>query len=137
MDAQGAPRATTFTIDGAAVRGIPSLYDELNRVFMQDEDWRLGPSLDALDDLLYGGFGALHGVESARIVWTHHDASRSALGREATAEYYRDKLRHPDVFNTAVFEKRLTELEAGTGPTYFDIVLEVFADHPEIDLVLA
>ena len=32
---------------------------------------------------------------------------------------------------------RPAALEAGTGPTYFDIVLEVFADHPEVELVLA
>ena len=31
----------------------------------------------------------------------------------------------------------LEALAAGTGKTYFDIVLDVFADHPDIRLVLA
>lgn len=127
---------TTLVIDGAAVRGIPSFYDELNRVFMADEDWSLGQSLDALDDLLYGGFGALHGVGPVRVVWHRHAASREALGRGATADHLRAKIARPDVFDAERFARQLTELEAGTGPTYFDIVVGIFAEHPEIDLVL-
>ncbi|MDN3496669.1 barstar family protein [Planococcus sp. APC 4015] len=125
---------TTFTIDGSAIRGIPSFYDELNRVFMTGEDWRLGESLDALDDMLYGGYGALAGADGIRIVWTDHDASRRALGREATAEYYREKLRHPEIYDATHFRRRLAGLP--TGPTYFEIILDIFAGHPEIELVL-
>lgn len=128
---------TTFTIEGAAVHDIASLYDELNRVFMADEDWQLGPSLDALNDLLHGGFGTMHGHEGVTIVWRDHAASRRALGREATAGYYRKKLRHPETFSAERFGPLLDAVEAGAGPTYFDIVLEVFADHPDIELVLA
>jgi RNAse (barnase) inhibitor barstar len=128
---------TTFTIDGGVVRGIPSLYDELNRVFMAGEDWRLGPSLDALDDLLYGGYGALATAAApVRVVWTDAAASRRALGVEATADYYRGKIAHPEVFDAARFTRLLAELEAGTGPTYFDMVVDVFAGHPEIALLL-
>jgi RNAse (barnase) inhibitor barstar len=127
----------TFTIDGAAVDGIPALYDELNRVFMTGEDWRLGQSLDALNDLLYGGFGALHDADDVHVVWTDSDASRRALGREATAEYYREKLRHPDVFDAERFERLLAAVESGRGQTYFDIVLEIFAEHPDVRLELA
>ncbi|GAA1935467.1 hypothetical protein GCM10009775_29130 [Microbacterium aoyamense] len=120
----------TLTIEGSRIDGIPSLYDEFNRVFMADADWRMGESLDALNDVLY----AVHGH---RVVWHDHARSRRALGITATAEYYREKLRHPEIFNEAVFRERLDAVEAGTGPTYFDIVLEVFADHPQIDLVLS
>lgn len=42
-------------IEGASINDIASLYVEINRVFMADEDWQLGASLDALDDLLHGG----------------------------------------------------------------------------------
>jgi len=127
----------TFDIDGAAVHDIASFYDEINRVFMTGEDWRLGPSLDALNDLLHGGIGTLRGHDEVRIVWHDHEAGRRALGREATIDYYREKLRHPEIFSADRFRPLLDELEAGDGATYFDIVLEVFADHPEIELVLA
>ncbi|MFG6444856.1 barstar family protein [Microbacterium sp. P07] len=128
---------TTFTIDGGAVRDIGALYDELNRVFMTGEDWRLGASLDALNDLLHGGFGALHGADDVRVVWNDHETSRRALGPAATIEYYREKLRHPETYSARHFRSLLQDLEAGRGATYFDVVLEVFADHPEIELILA
>jgi RNAse (barnase) inhibitor barstar len=126
-----------LTIDGAAVHDIPSFYDEINRVFMSGESWRLGESLDALDDLLYGGYGALHGRSGARVVWTDHEASRRALGRETTIAYHRSKLERPGVFNAERARSAIADLEAGTGETYFEIVLAILADHPEIELVLA
>ena len=126
-----------LTIDGARVRDIPSFYDEVNRVFMSGESWRLGESLDALDDLLYGGYGALHGRSGARVVWADHAASRRALGREATIAHHRSKLERPGVFNAARARSAIADLEAGAGATYFEIVLEIIADHSEIELVLA
>lgn len=124
-------------IDGSLVHGIPSLYAELNRVFMSDEPWSLGESLDALDDLLYGGFGALHGAESARVVWRQSDAARAALGVETTRDYLRDKIARPDIYAAAPARRALTELEAGRGETYFDLVVRVFRDHANVELVLA
>ncbi|MFE1644645.1 ribonuclease inhibitor [Microbacterium sp. P01] len=128
---------TIFVIGGAAVHDIASLYDELNRLFMSAEDWRLGASLDALDDLLSGGFGALHGVADARVVWMDHAHSRRVLGTDATSRYYREKLSRPDLYDAQHFRPLLDAVEAGTGATYFDIVLAVFAGHPQIELVLA
>lgn len=121
---------------GAAITDIASLYDELNRVFMADEDWQLGPSLDALDDLLYGGFGAAFGHERVRVVWRDHARSRDALGVATTASWYEAKLAQPGTFNTEKVTRDLAELRASGGPTYFDLVLEVFASHPNVELVL-
>lgn len=124
-------------IDGSAVHGIPSLYAELNRVLMPDEDWTLGESLDALDDLLYGGFGVLHGAEPVRVIWRDSAIARAALGPEATRAYYRAKLERPDVYAAPVARRALEALEAGEGETYFALVTRVFRDHANIDLVLA
>ncbi|WP_221887917.1 hypothetical protein [Chitinophaga polysaccharea] len=44
-------------INGDVIIDIPSFYREINRVFMSGENWQLGNSLDAFNDLLYGGFG--------------------------------------------------------------------------------
>jgi RNAse (barnase) inhibitor barstar len=127
--------AKTFTLDGARIHDIPSFYDEINRVFMQEVDWTLGPSLDALDDLLYGGYGALEGDAPATLVWTHFTASREALGVETTREYLLAKLAQPERFNHAHFQRALDALDARTGQTYADIVLEIIAAHPNITLV--
>jgi hypothetical protein len=127
----------TLRIEGVRVDGIPALYRELNRVFMPDEEWTLGESLDALDDLLYGGFGVLDGSAPARVVWADHAVSRAALGVETTREYYRAKLARPEVFAEAPAQRALAALDAGAGETYFELVRRVFADHPNIQLVLA
>lgn len=127
----------TFRLEGERISDIASFYDEMNRVFMAGESWVLGESLDALDDLLYGGYGALHGAGPARVVWANSDSARRALGREATIAYYAAKLDRPDVFDVDRARSAITELEAGGGRTYADLVLEVFAGHPEIEFVLA
>lgn len=123
-----------LTLDGSRIRDIASFYDEINRVFMGDVDWALGPSLDALDDMLYGGYGALAGAAPVTLVWTEFEASRAALGVEATRRYLQGKLAQPQRFNTAQFQRQLEALDAGTGPTYFDTVLAIFGDHPDITL---
>lgn len=126
----------TIEIDGAAVHGIPSLYAVLDRAFMPDEEWTLGESLDALDDLLYGGFGVLHGADGALVVWHDAELSRAALGVETTRAYYRAKLDRPDVYAAAPARRALEALDRGEGETYFDLVLRVFRGHTEVELVL-
>jgi RNAse (barnase) inhibitor barstar len=125
----------TLTLDGTRIHDIPSFYDEINRVFMTGVDWTLGPSLDALDDMLHGGYGALAGDAPVMLAWTDFEASREALGVETTRQYLLGKLAHPERFNGAHFQRALDALEAGTGQTYFDIVLEIIAAHPNITLV--
>ena len=125
----------TFTIEGNNIHDIPTFYGELNRIFMVHEDWKLGASLDALNDLLYGGFGELKGNEPVTIIWKDFKQNRQALGIELTKVYYQEKLKSPEIFNTQFIQEKLTELERGEGQTYFEIILEIIADHPNITLI--
>lgn len=134
MNQQAATSMTQLTLNGAAITGIPSFYAELNRVFMANEDWSLGESLDALNDLLYGGYGALNGYDTATIVWTHYDQSREALGEAATRAWLQSKINAPHLYNVEHFTHELAALDRGAGQTYFARILEVFADHPNITL---
>lgn len=127
----------TLTLEGARIRDIASFYAEVNRVFMAGEDWTLGESLDAFDDLLHGGYGAIAGREPVRLVWKDLEASRSALGPEATAAQLRAKLQRPDLFDVTRIRRQLDAVERGQGPTYFDTILHILADHPNIELVAA
>lgn len=124
----------TLILDGGRVHDIPSLYAEINRVFMANETWQLAPSLDALDDLLYGGYGAIHGKEPVTLIWLRHDKNRADLGVAATRAFYEAKLQDPQHYNQEWVRKCLAELDAGTGATYFEIVLEILAGHPNITL---
>ncbi|WP_332713323.1 barstar family protein [Pelagibacterium mangrovi] len=127
----------TFTIEGGAIFDIASFYAELNRVFMAGESWTLGQSLDALDDMLYGGYGALKDKERVRIVWRDIDKSRQALGLATTRAYYQAKLAQPERYDTEIARKALAALEAGEGPTYFEIVLQIIAEHDTVELIRA
>jgi RNAse (barnase) inhibitor barstar len=129
--------AKTLTILGSNIRDIPSFYAEINRVFMAEEDWTLGHSLDGFDDMLHGGYGAIVGQEPVTLVWRGFEGSRSALGVETTRAFLHEKLQRPDLFDTARISRQLAELEQGTGQTYFDIILEIIADHRNIELVSA
>ncbi|WP_273688422.1 barstar family protein [Ketogulonicigenium vulgare] len=123
-----------LVIEGSRITDIPSFYAEINRVFMADEDWKLGESLDALDDLLYGGYGAAPGGGRVVIEWRDMELSRMALGVEATRDWLMAKLDQPERFNGKTITAQLEALELGEGQSYFDIVMEVFAGHARISL---
>ncbi|MCE7063116.1 barstar family protein [Dyadobacter sp. CY343] len=123
-----------LVINGSLVEDIASFYDEINRVFMADENWKIGPSLDAFDDLLYGGFGVIRNAERVEVVWQDIEKSRAALGYEATKAYFLEKLKPGSQFNSVLFEAKLAALENGTGETYFDTILNIIAEHKNITL---
>ena len=128
---------TILTIAGRDIHDIPSFYAEINRVFMANEDWALGESLDALDDMLRGGYGAIRGHEPVRLVWQDIEIARSSLGLAATCAFLQAKLERPGQYNTARIDRQLSALKAGKGQTYFETILAIIADHPTIELVAA
>lgn len=130
------PAARALAIDGARITDIASFYAEIDRVFRAGVDWPLGHSLDALDDVLHGGYGVLAGDEPVVLTWRGFEVSRAALGVPATRRWLQAKLAAPPgQYDVPRLQRELAALEAGTGPTYFDLVLSVFADHPNMTLV--
>lgn len=102
---------------------------------MSKEDWKLGESLDALSDMLYGGYGEIEENEEILLVWKGFEKNRTDLGMEVTKNYCRNKLKSPSTFNTDFVQQKLSELEKGTGKTYFDIIQEIISEHPNIKLI--
>ena len=126
-----------LTIDGARINDIAGFYAEINRVFMSQEDWQLGVSLDALDDMLYGGYGAAQGTAPVRLRWLNAEHSRSRLDIAATRAHYLEKLSRPDTFSYQHWLGKFHALEVGQGPTYFEQICQVIAGHPRFTLELA
>ncbi|OJK06307.1 hypothetical protein BRY75_13405 [Acinetobacter baumannii] len=126
-----------LTIDGARINDIAGFYAEINRVFMSQEDWQLGISLDALDDMLYGGYGAAQGNAPVRLRWLNAEHSRSRLDIAATHAHYLEKLSRPDTFSYQHWLGKFHALEVGQGPTYFEQICQVIAGHPRFTLELA
>lgn len=124
----------TLTLDGRRIRDLASFYAEINRVFMTGVDWPLGHSLDALDDMLYGGYGALDGDAPVTLVWTDFEKNRRDLGIDVTRAWLQDKLDTPGRYDKVRIRRDVDALEAGDGLTFFDLVLEIIAAHPNITL---
>jgi hypothetical protein len=130
--AESATRVTgAFRSEGSAVHGIDDLYRQLDALLMGDQGWTLGPSLDALHDVLHR-----FDDSGASFVWIDHVHSRATLGIDETRRWLQSKLDPAGPFGQARIRADLDGLEAGTGSTYFDRVLEVFAAHPTIGLEL-
>ena len=125
----------TIIIDGSKIHDIPSFYEEINRIFMAGEDWKIGQNLDALNDMFYGGYGKISGNEKIYLVWKDFERNRKDLGLELTKAYYQSKLKSPSVFNTDFIQEKLSELEKGIGKTYFEIILEIIEEHKNIRLI--
>ncbi len=126
-----------FVIDGNRFDDIPGFYAEINWLFMASEDWQLGNSLDALDDMLHGGYGALQSHPVATVTWVNFAKSRSDLGVDATRDWLRAKLDPQGGFDRRAIHAQLAALSAGKGPTYFDQIVQIFADHPNLRLIPA
>lgn len=102
---------------------------------MVNEDWQVGESLDALNDLFYGGVGEMKGNEPIHLIWKDFEKNKQDLGKEETKAYYQQKLNSPALYNIPYIQQKLNELENGTGPTYFDIILEIISEYSNIQLI--
>lgn len=124
-------------INGFNIHNKASLYKEINRVFMQNEDWQIGENLDALNDLLHGGFGILKDHQSVTIIWENFNDNKNLFGYPFTLQFYKDKLKQPTTFNSAFIITKIKALKRHKGPTYFDSIVEIFTSKANIKLIKA
>ncbi|MBE8719589.1 barstar family protein [Sphingobacterium pedocola] len=128
-------KTLSISIDGTAINDIASFYEVINQTLMVGEDWNLGNSLDAFDDLLYGGYGLLKDYDKLEIIWKNIEHSRKSMGVEATQKYYLDKLNSNLPYNKSLLHQKLKDLDAGKGQTYFDVLLEIIDSHKNVHLL--
>ena len=126
----------TIIIHGDHFSDLTGFYKEMDRLFMKDVDWRLGESLDALNDILYGGFGVYEPGEAVLVVWRNFSKSRTDLGIHETKKNYEMKIQKGHPYNVKLFQDKLVDIENGVGQTLCDIIVEIFLDHKNIELRL-
>jgi RNAse (barnase) inhibitor barstar len=116
----------TLEIDGAHFSTLEEFYDEVSRELIPGSFW--GRNLDALNDILWGGFGTPE--EGFTLRWRNHHMSKERLGYDETVRQLAKKLErcHPSHRETVSGE--LLRARARQGPTVFDWLLEIIADHP-------
>ena len=122
-------------IEGKNINNIETFYEEVNRVFMLHENWKIAQSLDALNDMLYGSFGEIKGKEKIQLIWKDIEQNQKSLGFQTTLEFYQNKLKSPEIFYRKFVLSKIDELHNGVGLTFFEIILEIIADHENIILI--
>lgn len=114
-----------YVIDGSRITSLEALYDEITRVLVPHHFW--GQNLNALNDILRGGFGTPD--EGFTIRWSQSAVSRAALGYPATVKMFEHMLKHCHPDNRDSVRQRLAAARAGTGPTLFDWIVEIIQIH--------
>ena len=122
-------------IEGKNINNIETFYEEVNRVFMSQENWKIAQSLDAFNDMLYGSFGEIKGKEKIQLIWKDMEQNQKSLGFQTTLEFYQNKLKSPEIFNHKFVLSKINELHNDVGFTFFEIVLEIIANHDNIMLI--
>ena len=122
-------------IEGKNINNIETFYEEVNRVFMSQENWKIAQSLDAFSEMLYGSFGEIKGKEKIQLIWKDMEQNQKSLGFQTTLEFYQNKLQSPEIFNHKFVLSKINELHNDVGFTFFEIVLEIIANHDNIMLI--
>lgn len=126
----------TIIINADNFSDLAGFYEEMNKLFMKDVDWKMGHSLDALNDILYGGFGVYNPGEQVVVLWNHFSKSKRDLGHDETVRHYQMKIKKGYPYNVKLFEEKLAEIQNGDVETLCDIIIEIFRDHKNITLRL-
>ncbi len=121
-----------FEIDGRHTTSLSAFFAEFGRVLLPGVFW--GQNLDALDDVLYGGFGTPD--EGFVIRWRYSAEARKTLGYPETIRQLEFRLAHCDPSYREPVERELSLAKACTGPTVFDWLVEIIRSHPDVPLVL-
>ncbi|MBK9183979.1 MAG: barstar family protein [Ignavibacteria bacterium] len=130
-------KSHTITIEGINFSDLEGFYNEIDRVLTKDLDWQTGHNLDALFDLLRGGFGVHDYEEPIAIIWTHSEKSGQDLGWDATVRYLQAKLTtcHPTAIDSLKADLELAR--QNQGKTLFERIVEIMKEHEHIDVTLA
>ena len=121
-----------FVIDGARVDGLDGFWDEIERVLIPQAKW--GRNLDALVDVLAGGFGTPKGGFSVR--WVKAARSRERLGFPETVRWLEERLPEVHTSNRAEFARRLEHARHNRGETLFEALLDIFRSAPGVTFEL-
>lgn len=115
-----------YVIDGASFSTLEEFYVVFEREVL-DEGSEWGRNLDALNDVLRGGFGTPE--EGFILIWHNAAASRERLGFAETVRQLGRRLErsHPD--NRGSVQQQLDAAKRGEGQTVFDWLIEIIRAH--------
>jgi RNAse (barnase) inhibitor barstar len=113
-----------LVVDGARFSDLDGFAREFSGL-LSGYTWR--GNLDALNDILRGGYGTP--TDGWVLRWVDAETSRAALGHAETARRLERLLPSVDPSNRAAFEARLAQARRGEGPTLFDEIVALIREH--------
>ena len=128
----GQQMKTDYQIDGMAFGDFTGFVAHFNAVVFNKCVWN--GNLDALNDILYGGFGTPD--EGFSLTWRNSDTSRKALGYGETALWLMENLQRCHPSNRPRVQSELNDAQNNQGNTLFDIIVEIIRGHKDIDLIM-
>jgi RNAse (barnase) inhibitor barstar len=120
-----------FIIDGEKFSDLDGFYDHVGDILCPGISW--GRNLNALNDILRGGFGVFEYGEPVEIHWHISDKSMRDLGWDATIKQLRSVLAKCEPSSRPTFQSLITDAENNHGQTVFDWIVDVFMSHDHID----
>ncbi|MNK70976.1 Barstar (barnase inhibitor) [compost metagenome] len=69
----------TIILDGNNFSDTNGFYNEIDKIMTSELKWDTGHNLNALNDILYGGFGSYEYKEPLQIVWYNSAKSKTDL----------------------------------------------------------
>jgi RNAse (barnase) inhibitor barstar len=114
-----------YTVDGSAFSTLEEFAAHFSKQVLGDYAWE--GNLDALNDILGGGFGTLE--EGFELVWLNSELSRRMLGYQETTRQLEWRLQqcHPE--NRPHVLAELEAARAGAGSTVFDWLVSIIREH--------
>lgn len=93
-------------------------------------------SLDALNDILRGGFGDIDEDDKLEITWKNSDKSIIELGYEETIKRLNEKYEKCHPTNKEFILQEIIHAKNNKGPTVFDWIVEIINEHENKNITL-
>ena len=114
-----------YILDGANFLSFQEFTQYFSDVVFKESRWC--GNLDALNDMLRGGFGT---PENGFILrWENSVLSRQNLGYAETIQWLEEHIVTCDPTNIPHLEQRLADAKQGRGETLFDTIVEIIQVH--------
>jgi RNAse (barnase) inhibitor barstar len=124
----GAAMRREFTINGKDFDDLEGFYCEIDKILTKDLAWKTGHNLDALNDLLRGGFGVHEYGEPIKLIWKNFSKSRADFGYAATIKYFEAMLEYCHPSNRGNVAEALASAKLNRGDTLLNMIVNIITD---------
>jgi len=132
---RGAVMNKVFIIDGENFNNFKGFCKEFSNVVLSGK-YQWNGSLDAFNDILWGGFGDIEGEEEYTIIWRNVAKSRKDLGYSETIKRLYKVLESCHPSNEEKVIQEISNAKMEKGPTLFDLIEEIILDNKNVTLIL-